>query len=370
MRGNTPVPLSALRLGWLATLWCSALLCAEPAGNWHPHLAPALAEIGGTDRHPLVLFTGLTWDDASKSLDERVLRHADFADALGGDFVLTHVDLPRTPRQDADLSEMESGQYALARDFRVRRLPVIYLCTGDGHPYALLEPENGDPGETAAALLSMRRNFLQAGERTRGLAGPDLARALETLLQQIPEALRGRHTDTMRAIVEADPQDSTGLRAKYLLELELPGARQLRYLGRLDEAEARYRSLIETLKPTGERLQDLLYELADVHFQRKDFGSLLTELDRALDAAPGSGRVPVIEEMFEVFTRQWVFTRFRPEQMEQVEYDWKRIEPAPGEIQELLELISEMEREAPASRRNVVLASLRRTYGETKGAAD
>lgn len=363
------------RLSGLLLLVVVPLLpAADQAVGWHAELRPAIREAEGSGLHHLVIFTGLDWQEESRKLRDEVLGEADFAAGLDGDFVVTRVDLPRTPRDEESLPELEKRQYLLAREFRVHVLPALFLCTPDGRPYAMAEYAGGGAEALLGELQGARRRYVRISERAGETRGGERARRLEALLESIPEPLRARHRDTMEAIVAADPDDETGLRTKYRLELSLPEARDLRYRGRLDESEKLYLSLIDELRPSGTRLQDLYYELGDVYFQRKDYDRLLAVLDRALAAAPESPRVPVIEEMFGVFTRQWVFSRWKPEEMREVEYDWKKIEIGPDDRDDLSGKIDEALGEVPGSRRNRVLeemkAELRDDSRENAGGGD
>lgn len=335
-------------------------LVASPSEGWHDDFAAAVAQASGG--HILVLFTGLEWEDWSRREGTALLADPEFVAALSAEFAMVHIDLPRQPRDGPGISEEEESRYRVAREFRVSGIPSAYLCTTDGLPYAWLEVDALSAADRAARVCALRDAHLAAAREVDARQGPERARALEAWLQMIPEPLRGSHRDKMEAIIEADPGDRTGLRMKYRMELLLPEARELRYRGSLDASEARYLELIDELPAHGTRAQNLCYELGDVYFQRKDYDRLLAVLDRALAAAPEGPRVPVIEEMFGVFTRQWIYQRWKPERMREVNYDCARIALDPGAAEELLEVIDAAREEAPGSRRNGVLDQMKEEF--------
>ena len=101
-----------------------------------------------------------------------------------------------------------------------------------------------------------------------------------------------------------------------------------------------------------------LDELADIHFQRKDYDRLLDTLDLAIEAAPRGGRMEVRREMMEAFTRQWILMKCKPKAMQAVNYDHKKVTLATGDIAKLLETIAEAKRSASGSTRNRTLDAM------------
>lgn len=328
---------------------------ADPVGRWNADFRKALVEARGEGKDHLVVFTGLEWEPWSRKLNEEALAKPEFHQALAGEFVLTHVDLPEKPKEPAELGELDTYQYGLARDFQLRVFPSLFLCTPDGRPYACIGTVEGGPEPVIAAIRARKTAYASAMEEIRGLEGPARARALDAWLEKLPEGLRSFHQDKMEGVVEADPRDTTGLWSKYQMALLLPKAREFRYTGRLAESEAIYLRVVDTIRPTGVALQDACYELSDVYFQQKDYDKLLDTLDRAIAAAPDSPRMSVLSEMTEVFTRQWIHTKYQPDRMKALDYDCQKIELPPEGPAALLKLIEEAKNVAPESGRNRVL---------------
>lgn len=348
---------------------CRALPPQSPSASREAHgdFGAALALAREHHKQALVIFTGLEWEEWSRRLDAEVLSRPEFRSAAADEFVITRVDLPRAPRPAAELSEREARDYALAGEFRLGVFPSIYLCTAEGRPYALVGYREGGPEALLAEIRAKRDAHARRMAAIDALHGPEKARALDAWLETLPEPLRTLHADRIDALIAADPDDVTGLRAKYRIALTLPEARRLRYAGELEGAEKLYRGLIAELGATGERLQDLHYELADVYFQRKDYDALLDTLDRAIAAAPESRRRVVLDEMMDVFTRQWIWTRYDRDAMAAAGHDHKSMRLAPDGVARFAKLIVAAKTVAPSSSRQRVLDQM---LAETKARSE
>ena len=348
--------IPGLRLA--AFLNCAVWLCdpaAEP-GSWHSDYAQASETARQTGRQNLVLFTGLRWEEWSKRLQTEVLAAPGFADELAKDFVLTHVDLPETPGPEEELSAADARHHALARDLRLHALPLFYLCTSDGRPYGVVGYREGGPQALMREIQTKRGAHATMTARIATLEGVERAREIDTWLETLPEPLRLRQSREIQTIIDSDPDDSAGLRGKYRVMVMLPEARRLRYESRVDEAEKLYLEILREQRPArGPARQDLYYELADVYFQKKDYDALLDTLDRAITAAPDGPRMPVLNEMMDVFTRQWIHLKYDPEKMNAADYDTKRVEIPPDGMKRLAQIIDDAKTISPTSTRNQVL---------------
>jgi tetratricopeptide (TPR) repeat protein len=338
--------------------WLSAAAPAALPGEWRNDFSPAVQVAIQSGKQNLLLFTGLDWEQQSRRFRTEVLEKPEFARALSADFVLTHVDLPEAPRPEAELSSTEASHYTLARDFKLYALPSVFLCTADGRPYALIGYHEGGPPALLSEIAKKHEAYAAMVAKMTSLEGPARALAIDGWLQTLPESLRELHSDKVQVIIDSDPGNSTGLRSRYRLAQMLPRARSLRYDGNLEGAEKLYTGILKELRPTGEEEQDLRYELADVYFQRKDYDSLLAALDQAIAAAPNGPRIPVLKEMMDVFTRQWIYTKYDPDRMKALDYDHKRMEIPSEQIRRLKNLIEQAKSVAPTSTRNLILKQM------------
>lgn len=358
MRRGHPVRLLA---------WCLlGFAGASPAADgWHNDPAEAAGQAAATGKERLVVFTGLAWEPWSRRLRDEALGHPEFLGAVRENFVLTHIDLPETPRDEESLTAAEARGYQVARELKIRVFPAIYLCTTEGRPYALIGYSEGGPAALVAAICEKRTAHAAAMQAISRHEGPARARAIDGWLETIPEPLRLLHRDKIEAVIASDPDDLTGLRSKHQLALMIPSARAMRYAGKLDEAEAQYLRIVAEAEPKGEALQRIYYELADVHFQRRDYDRLLDTLDLAIAAAPRGERMDVLREMMDTFTRQWILVKCKPAEMRAAGYDHRRVELGPGDAGTLRKAIAEAKRTAPASTRNLTLDAIAEELGGT-----
>lgn len=349
---------------WIG-IGCSALAdsSATASSDWNADFRKSVGEARDAGKDNIVIFTGLEWEPWSRKIHDEAFAEAGFRQALARDFIVTHIDLPEQPKDPEKLSELDVHRYGLARDFNLHNFPSFYLCTPEGNPYDFVGYVKGGSEPVIAAIRARRDAYAEAMEKIRGLEGPARAVAIDAWLKTLPEPLPAFHRDQMERVISSDPDDLTGLWSKYKMALLLPKARECRYTGRLAEAEALYREVISSGKPTGLSLQDAYYELIDVYFQQKDYDKLLDALDRAIEASPESPRMSVLREMTGVFTRQWIYTKYQPDRMKETGYDHAKIEVPPGEAGMVLKLIEDAKKVAPASGRNRILDEMRKELG-------
>lgn len=369
--GESPGPRARRRP--LALLLCLAaaagpVLSAPPVPGlretWHSDFDKAIAVARESGKENLLVFTGLEWEGRSRGFRDKVMGDPGFIRAVGKRFVLAHIDLPETPRDVKDLTGVEARGYRLARGLKLRGFPAVYLCSSDGRPYAMLAQSAEEPAAFARLIDGKRTEHAEAMRAIGRLSGPDRAIAIDAWLDSIPGPLRMLHRDKIEDLIAADPENVTGLRSEHHLALMIPEARSLRYGGKLEEAEALYLRIVGEAEPEGEALQQVYYELADVYFQRKDYDCLLETLDLAIEAAPRGERMGVLREMMQVFTRQWIFMKCKPAEMQAAKYDHRKVGIAPGDAEILLQAIAAARRVAPRSTRNRTLDVMARELGD------
>lgn len=298
---------------------------------WHNDFRKAVSEAQASAKYNLLIFTGSEWDPWSRKLTDEVLTRASFVDSVGSDFSLSRIDLPRTPKRGRDLDGLTLHQYETAERFRIHAFPSIFLCTPEGIPFGLIGYNGRGMKETLEAIRSTRYKYLFTLQQIQSRKGVARAIVIDDWLRELPEPLQDFHQDKMKLVIESDPQNLTGLWFKYSMRLLVPEARSCRYNGKLDQAEAIYLRIISELKPEDESLQEILYELADVYFQRKDYPALLRTLEKAIDAYPDGVRMPVLKEMMRCFTKQAIFVRLFPNAMREVSYDHTKVKVTDNE---------------------------------------
>ncbi len=334
--------LSPLRKLAMVLGFCLMLTALEArAEHWQKDFVNAIDKACLSKKQNLLLFTGLEWEQSSKRLKDEILSKPEFSATLAIDFVLTCLDLPPPSELDVESKRDDKG-YALAREFRLEVVPSFLLCTPEGRPYASVLYDDRSTDALLDEIRHKRDAFGIAMSGISAMQGVDRARAIHAWIQTLPESLRPLQTEMTHAIIELDANDLTGLRSKYLMADRMPQARQLRYTGDLGLAENLYKEVLKECRLSDEQRQDLYYELADVYFQRRDYDELLNTVEKAMAAAPQGARMPVLNEMIEVFTRRWIYVKYDPEGMKAADYDTTRLKVAhPDETRRLLKLIDE-----------------------------
>lgn len=344
----------ALGLGWFSTA-----MAALPT-PWRIDFTDSVKTAAAQGKQNLLLITGVKWEESSRRFAEEVLLKPGFADLLADRFELTHIDLPETPRPDCELSESEARDYALVKALRPPMIPLLYICTVDGRPYGTVRYDNRPAEELVQEILTKREAYDTVTAKIARLEGAERAREIDVWLRTVPQALHASHPDMLQKLIDADRDDVTGLRSKYLLADQVPRARMLRYNGDLDKAEKLYRGILKELRMSDVERQDINYELADVYFQRKDYDSLLDTIEQAIACAPRGVRMPILLEMMQVFTRSWIYVRYDEARMKAVDYDYKRITVGPDDRLKLLELVEKALATTPKGKRADELAAMKK----------
>ena len=95
---------------------------------------------GESGRDILVEFTGTDWCNFCKDMRSRLFQLEAFREWMAGDLVWMEVDYIRNRgRLQSTPLEFREAQDEMRRRFDVRLYPTVYLCDGQGRPYALKE---------------------------------------------------------------------------------------------------------------------------------------------------------------------------------------------------------------------------------------
>ncbi|MBN1518299.1 thioredoxin family protein [Candidatus Sumerlaeota bacterium] len=297
-----------MNVRWLNLMATWALACASmtaSAGVWMEDFDAAVAKSKEENKQVLLVFSGMDGDQWSDKLDAEVLDQDEFTSKAAQDFILVRIKLPLQPKKREEASEEERKRYELAGDFLLTKLPCIYLCTPDGQPYNATDYQEGGIEGNLKKIEDMRKSHDDAMQLIENSEGPERAKLIEEWLQTIPAPIHPLFEDEMNMIIASDPNNETGLWHKYKMQMLLPKAYKARASGQLDEAEAIYMQLLNEVKPEGEELQKVYYELGDVYYQRRDYEKLLRNCRLAIEAAPEGNLVSILNEMTEVFTKQY-----------------------------------------------------------------
>ena len=253
-----------------------AVLIAEnsPAGVWHSELAPAMTAARAQHRDVLIEFRA---PEGQSMPDGPGTDRDKFARAIGADFVLVKMT-PSNEMSPAQITRITT----MAERFGVARFPTYVLLDPQGLPYAKSETFGANPDgykvEFKQLLASRERRdaSLALASETAGLTR---AGHLEDALAAV-SPFAAEYGDLQRQIIELDPANETGLRAKYepgLLAKQLDSVIQnevypLADQGQYPAAIARIDRLMSETNPTRGQRQlltafkgQLYYSVGDKH---------------------------------------------------------------------------------------------------------
>ena len=265
----------------------------------------------------LLLFTGSDWCPPCIKLEEGVFSDPVAGAAIAAAFVPVMLDFRRAdPPPPAEVARNEA---LMARYAPQPAFPTLVLVDPEGRPYAATgyEAEIVERGPMAyvehlLALQGVRERRDAALAEAKTLDGLEKAKALDAAVGEIDAALVAKHyADVVDQILELDPDDTAGLKAKYEsaraeqeLQAAIPGIVRGMQEGRLDEGIAVVDGLIEKYDPSGEALMTLELIKGQAYGLQQNADAAAAAFDRALAADPQNPGADEIRAMKARFTRE------------------------------------------------------------------
>lgn len=212
--------LTALLLGLAAApqtqLQVPANSPSTASDEWTSDFDAACQEAEATGKDLLLDFTGSDWCFWCHRLHEEVFAQDEFTGALER-FLPVTLDFPSAvANQDADLRDQNE---ALKKRFDVSSFPTVYLCDGQGRPYARTGYREGGAAPYVEHLDDLRRvrelrdaAWFSAAQ----VEAVERAKRLDDGLEVLPRGLLFPHYQSVvDEALALDPEDSLGLRHKF-----------------------------------------------------------------------------------------------------------------------------------------------------------
>jgi thioredoxin-related protein len=283
-------------LAVISTLAILALFfnsCSNENIAWQTNFDDAIAIAQQTDKSILTVFTGLSWDNKSTALKEKILDDKSFMQKASKTFVLLTIDIDRND-QTVD-KEVALQNYNLAVKMGIESTPAIILLTPQGFPFMQLNPgEFTDKPEDMLSLLDTQQETVNKFEKfeksIKTSEGIDKVTAIDAMYTALPLQYHLIMEPVIRQIPELDPQNKSGLLGKYKLQLAYSEAQTYLEKKDIDGAIACFTDLSkqEGLL-SAEETQELFYTTAYYSAQYgKPNGIVLDYLQKSYDAAPNS----------------------------------------------------------------------------------
>ncbi len=284
---------------------------------WQIDVEQAKAAAAKEGKDLLIEFTGSDWCPPCKQLAAKVLHSETFAKKIPQEFVLIKVD-QRNDKSGQSEAEQKMVKEMLAK-YRIEGFPTIMLCDAQGRPYASRVGYSGMPAEQyVRELIEARQKRVKRDEllqKASKAEGDAKARLLDQALQLAGDNLLGYYSSLIDELIAADPDDSTGLKSKYLrIQADLKFKRALDALlqgvtsrDQLSEAAKKLDALLEKHDPSPELRQQSLFIKFRMLYE-SDKKAARDAIDAAIAADPKSAMARQLERVkgraFEAPTEQ------------------------------------------------------------------
>jgi hypothetical protein len=266
------------------------------AGVWLVDLRPAFTQARSQHKDVLLHFSppahraSATLQSAAAVLDSEALRRS-----LGERFVLLRMAAPSNESSPGNATEVTTWAQKLA----VTTFPTFVLLDAQAKPYAkseLVATSAEKYQEEFQRLQKTRTNRDQAMTQAAAVQGLERAKYLDKALAEVAIFADSEYSDIERKIVDLDPQNAAGLKAKYestVVTREIDSVIQnevypLADRGNYRAAVARIDRLIGESKPPRSQLQLLTAFKGQLYFSLGDKRRGTQVLDEAIAIDPQS----------------------------------------------------------------------------------
>jgi thioredoxin-related protein len=300
--------------------------CASSKPTWLSNYDEAKQLAEKNNKRIFLLFSADETDEASSDLRKNIFDTKELNKALK-EYVLVNLDFSESRytavdvAEDADeqtLADAEAARDLLLQDsdvaqkYSVQGLPTAYLLTKEGYVLATIDislNEDGTPTITTAAqfiaLIDEQKEQIDAIyallSRIDSSAAADKATAINDLYEATEVQYRFLLADFFKQVPELDPDNTTGILGKFVLQTAYLNAMDYFAVGDLDSAIAEFLAVSENPVLSREEKQEVLFSAAYFMAQSGygDLETVLTFLADAYDAAPESETAPVITSIIE-----------------------------------------------------------------------
>lgn len=244
-------------------------------GPWMTDLDAAIQKASAEKKDLLLNFTGSDWCVWCQKLKREVFDDEEFRREGSKGFVWVEIDFPQN-RASIPVETQKKNQAWLEK-FGVEGFPTIILADPTGRPYARTGYRPGGARKYLEHLAEFGKvRALRDEEFTKAAAsgGAERAGHLDRALEAVGESFAlASYRDEIRQIIDADADDSAGLRSKYEERIELAEVRKVldrvnrefdgenadEMLKLVDEAKSKFGSKLKPRVEIGTFRVELLY---------------------------------------------------------------------------------------------------------------
>lgn len=276
-------------LGLLAAvLLLTSVSYAAEGGAWSTDWEAAKAQAAKEQKLLLIDFSGSDWCGWCQKLDREVFSQEAFLTAAKSKYVLVLLDFPKD--KSGQSAELQKQNEALLEQFGIEGFPSVFLAKADGTPFAQTGYQKGGPEKYLAHLDELLEQHAAVAKLEAALpAATGLERA--KLLDEIctKTAVASPQTTAYKAeIVELDPDNKAGLKAKYLVDAAMASRASSLRAGKLDDALAACDKVLAWEGLSADQRQMLLIAKSEVLLNKDDKKGAKALLLEAKKVAPES----------------------------------------------------------------------------------
>lgn len=194
----------------------SAIGAAWATDGWVEDFEQGISIAAAEGRTALVEFTGTDWCHFCILLKKNVFPTQEFADFVKEkNLVLIELDFPHAANKITPEQRAKNEQ--VGAHYNVQGYPTVLVMDGYKQPYGQVSGGSKNAKEYIARLqkvLDVKAAYEQKVEDAKKLSGQERIAALQEALALVPANCRSYHTKLEADIIDADPEDTTGLRKK------------------------------------------------------------------------------------------------------------------------------------------------------------
>lgn len=227
------------------------------------------------NKNILLFFVGSDWDEVSIALSNDIFPSKPFLSKIASEYILVQLDFP----EDEDLITEEQfyRNYDVANRFALEGIPSAVLTTKEGYVIdkynEIADDEISDAEKAADFIKQIQKSkkksttIISTVKKMDKAEGPKKAKLVDTILNQLNPDYTYLHTELIAQIPEHDPDNTTKLYEKYLLQLTYPKSMEALYAGDYENAIQMLVEVAENKKISKKDSQEAYYTAAYLNAQ-------------------------------------------------------------------------------------------------------
>jgi len=277
-----------------AALLLAGAVRAADGEAWTTDWEAAKAQAAKEQKLLLVDFSGSDWCGWCQKLDREVFSQEAFLTVAKTKYVMVLLDFPRD--KTGQSAELQKQNAALQEKFGIEGFPSVFLAKADGTPFAQTGYQKGGPEKYLAHLDELLAQYAAVAKLEAALpnaTGLERAKLLDEICTKT--AIESPQTAAYAAeIVELDPDNKAGLKAKYLVDAAMASRNSSLKAGKLDDAAAACDKVLAWQGLTADQRQMLLIAKSEVLLNKEDkkgAKALLLEAKKVAPESPVAARI-------------------------------------------------------------------------------